>query len=531
MRYLMPVLFTLSVSTPMMGCSSDSGGDGPADLLPAGKKERSDLDAFINSIAPMYLPPEAPVKETTVDIATEALPKEDGGDRNYVCTYSDNSGTQHYQNLVAFDPQADVLWPGALVQGSSLSHGLLAPIGLPRAPGKVTVTNVNVTGESTDPERYSRTVESPSQASVQEAVADIFSSAQGIKYAAKVDYTAERVHSLGQAAYAAGFALDWMGADVQAKFNRTWSKEKTNFMVRFTQAYYTVSFESPSSPASLFAPTVTAEDARHFMGDGNPPTYLSSVVYGRMLLLRIESSASESVVEGALSVALKKFGGEVSADVDTSTKEVLDTSKLTLFAVGGSADDVLEIASGGFNELQAYFSKGANFTASSPGVPISYTARYLRDSQAATVAYATDYATVSCHPKANKIRLFVDSIRFNKNGDLVGKGENDYKVWLIYGQTSLEVAQANDIKASDGETFNIDTSQDFDLFQETGAKFEVKFWANDTGSGSNEDVTAARMHEFNLPSDTWSDATEGQTLQDVDGQLDVTLKYNLQIVD
>ena len=531
MRYLMPVLFTLSVSAPMMGCSSDPGADGPTVLSPAGERERSDLDALIESIAPMYLPPEAPVKEIATHKAAEALPKEDGGDRNYVCTYSDYSGTQHYQNLVAFDPQADVLWPGALVQGSSLSHGLLAPIGLPRAPGKVTVTNVSVTGESPDAERYSRTVESPSQASVQEAVADIFSSADDINVAAKVDYTYERVHSLSQAAYAAGFALDWMGADIQAKFNRTWSKEKTNFMVRFTQAYYTVSFESPSSPASLFAPAVTAEDARSFMGDGNPPTYLSSVVYGRMLLLRLESSDSESVVEGALSVALKKFGGEVSAEVDASTKEVLNTSKLTLFAVGGSADDVLRIASGGFEDLQEYFSKGANFTPSSPGVPISYTARYLRDSQAAKVAYATDYATVSCHPKANKIRLRVDSICFNNNGDGRGRGRNDYEVWLDYGQTSLRVANALNIRSSDGETFNIDATHDFDIFQETGAKFQVRFWANDADWGSDEYVTAARVHEFNLPSGTWSDATLGQTLQDDDGKLDVTLNYGVQIVD
>ncbi|HZH98170.1 MAG TPA: thiol-activated cytolysin family protein [Fimbriimonadaceae bacterium] len=523
-------LFQTNPPAPPVDGDQGSGSDDPTAGPEEQAADQGPLADLINGVDPLPVPPEKPISE--VDSYTKQEQRETGSGNlgNFVCTYKMYSGTTQFQDLVSFDPQSDVLWPGSLVQGKSLPHGLLSPIGLPRAPGKITISNINVSGGAPDEDKYSRIVEQPSHASVQEAITDILSSAGEVNFSAKADFTMDRVYSLNHAAYKAGLSLEWMKGDIKAKFDQSSWTESTSVMVKFTQAYYTVSFETPSSPVSVFAPSVTAEDAAPYVGEENPPGYISSIVYGRMLLLKVESSASESELTGALSAKLKNVIGEVNVDLSAEQKKVLNESKMTLFALGGSAADVINIVANGAEGLEQYLVNGANFSPQSPGTPISYTVRSLRDNQAVKVAYSTDYEIPDCKLKANKIRIFLDYIQFNKNGDWLGKGDNDFKVWVNNGSGDITIAEGF-VKSSDGEIFNQDKTKDILMPQEVGANFQVGFWANDTGSGANEYVTGTRVHSFDLQSTSWSDATTGLTLQDEDGYLKVTIGYNVEIIE
>ena len=53
---------------------------------------------------------------------------------------------------------------------------------------------------------------------------------------------------------------------------------------RFVQSYYTVSAEPPSSPTSYISNKANFDNFKDYAGPGNPPTYVSSVTYGRELL-------------------------------------------------------------------------------------------------------------------------------------------------------------------------------------------------------------------------------------------------------
>jgi thiol-activated cytolysin len=77
-----------------------------------------------------------PVK--TGDAQTLEVPGENG--TTMLCTQTPYSLTKVPEKFVALNPNADVLWPGSLVQGKSMAGGILDPIPVKRAPGTITLT-------------------------------------------------------------------------------------------------------------------------------------------------------------------------------------------------------------------------------------------------------------------------------------------------------------------------------------------------------------------------------------------------------
>ncbi len=85
-------------------------------------------------------------------------------------------------------------------------------------------------------------------------------------------------------------------------------------MVLFKQVFYTVSFDPPSHAGAVFHPSVTLDDVRSQMSRDAPPAYVSSVDYGRILMLRIETSTDTQHAE--IEGALKYLSAQVKASAD-----------------------------------------------------------------------------------------------------------------------------------------------------------------------------------------------------------------------
>lgn len=344
------------------------------------------------------------------------------------CVYKRYTGTALYETLVSFDPNADSIWPGAITQTKTLPQGLAAPIGLPRRPGTVTLSDAVINGGNSA-SKYSRTLSSPSLASTRDAIAGILAQ-DGVRLAAKSNYLAETAYSMNEASLKMGVAVSWMNGSVKASFSGSWLAKKTTMVVRFVQAYYTVSFAAPPSPEKVFGPNVTAADARPYMGPGNAPGYVSSVTYGRMLIMKVESDESERDLRAALDVAFSK--GSVS--VDAKSKDVLKSSTFSVFVLGGSPDDAARIqaadAEGRAGALARYIEQGANFDPKSPGVPISYTVRRLADNETIKVASTIDYQVPVCTPASVNVALDIQRLFIRKDGRAGGSTTGEYELWL-----------------------------------------------------------------------------------------------------
>jgi hypothetical protein len=414
-----------ALATVVVACGGEDPSP-PDSFSSATSAAEPDQSALRDLIRAASAPPSAAEQATKESGQDTKIENANGVSQE--CVYKRFTGTALYETLVSFDPNADSIWPGAITQTSTLPVGLAAPIGLARRPGTITVSDAVIEGAQADA-KYSRTVDAPSLASTREAVAGIFGQ-NPVRLAAKSNYLAETAYSANEASVKMGVAVSWMNGSVKASFAGSWLSKKTTMVVRFIQAYYTVSFAAPSSPEKVFGPLVTADDARPYMGPGNPPAFVSSVTYGRMLIMKVETDESERDLRAALDLAFSK----VNVSVDVAAKNVLKNSTFSVFVLGGSPDDAARIqasdAETRASALAAYIQNGANFDPKSPGVPISYTERRLVDNETIKVASTIDYQVPVCTPSPVNVALDVQKLFIRKDGKAGGSTTGNYEVWL-----------------------------------------------------------------------------------------------------
>ncbi len=310
--------------------------------------------------------------------------------------------------IAACAPNADTLWSGALVQGKSLPSGTLAPFDLPRAAGRIVLRSAPIPGEP--PWTSSRVVEDPNQGSVQDAIRDMVAGLAVQTTAASLSFTMKEFHSLEHAMLQAGMSASWLTGSMQAELSSSTYAERSNFVVTFVQSYYDVSFAPPTAGGiSLFAPGTSPADAAPYIGPGNPPGYVSTVTYGRMLLVLVSSSRRADELRAALSAALA--GGMLDGHLSVEQQAVIEESEIRVLAVGGGAPAAITtLGATKLDALAHYLQAGANFSTDSPGSPISYQVRYLRDNTPARLSYTTEYRIQTNTPKVDYLKPMTATI-------------------------------------------------------------------------------------------------------------------------
>jgi len=424
------VLLSVALALPLVACDGADLSALTADQAAEAEPDQAALRKLILEATASPLPPE----QDPVVASESAGPKGTAKD----CVFKRFTGNALYESLVSFDPNGDSIWPGAVVQGETLGQGLAAPIGLSRRPGTITVSDAVLTGERASA-GYSKNLQRPSLAATRDAIAEVIGK-EGVKFAARSSYLAETAYSMNEAALKVGLSASWITGSVKTHLSGDWLTRRTSMIVRFVQSYYTVSFAAPPAPEKIFGKDVTADDARPYVRPGNPPGYVSSVTYGRMLLMKIESDVSESDLRAALDVAFSP----VAASVAGAKTEVLRTSSVSVFVLGGSPDDAARLQSSDGETRQMalaeYIRRGANFDPTSPGVPIAYTVRRLADNQAVRVASTIDYQVPVCVPASSDLTLAFDQMRVKSDGKAGGSTAADYELWLE--SSALEGAAA-----------------------------------------------------------------------------------------
>ena len=370
-----------------------------------------------------------------------------------------------------------------------------------------------------------------------------------VRLAAKSNYLAETAYSANEASVKMGVAVSWMNGSVKASFAGSWLSKKTTMVVRFIQAYYTVSFAAPSSPEMVFGPNVTADDARPYMGPGNPPAYVSSVTYGRMLIMKVETDESERDLRAALDLAFSKVN--VSADV--AAKNVLKNSTFSVFVLGGSPDDAARIqasdAETRASALAAYVQNGANFDPKSPGVPISYTERRLADNETIKVSSTIDYQVPVCTPAPVNVALDMQKLFIRKDGKAGGSTTGNYEVWLesstssggaappTPGETDTskrEVLAKGTAAINDGAAITLGQKSFARVNSQQGATLTIGAKMHSDAKGKECEMTRTHAYRFNPKTNVgeWTN-TGANTLNCAakdssflgDNSLDVDLAY------
>ncbi len=405
-----------------------------------------------------------PLEDVVLDV--EVI-NEDGSitilqDVTYSCQTQPFTLAANPQQIAMYSPDREILYAGALIQGKSHRDGLGSLLGLPiaeRAP-----LRVSIPGLAND-DNF-RTVDTPNQATVDQAIGSMIgnATASGLATPSSISFKMETYFSEKQSALQMGISGNYLGFEVSASGSIDQQRSETTITAQFYQKMYEVVVEAPQSPGDFFTDDFTQAKLEQQISQGrigpdNLPVYVSNIVYGRMMMFSITSTASESEIRATMQAGYNGIGGSVDANLSAQQKTILQESKIKITSIGGDAEATLAMIRSG--DWSQYFTNTAPL---SSAAPMSYTFRNLGDGSIASVTESTEYNIRSCSAtqatpgtfnflNAQHLGLPIPAPVKVMMGDMNGNGMQD----LIYNHVSAGSNQTVIAFSNGNGTFTMGT--------------------------------------------------------------------------
>ena len=294
---------------------------------------------------------------------------------------------EHYKasenpdKFILTNPDVMQLWPGNLIQGRSLSAGYpeIIPI-TNRQPARISLALISGASNFI----LSRNVLDPSPRSVNQAITNIINGYNGgTAGLATLNYV--DVYNSRQMAFELGLGFDMGIIEIDSMLGINWGVSKSRVIVKLIQQYFTVVYDDPSGINGIFNEKFQMSDLTPYIGNDNPPCYISSVTYGRVYIIQYESDYSLDELTFAVRIAwdLGIFSGSTSFGYHYL--DILTNAKVTAFIMG---EDKASGISGDHPENFQNYSAMSNiligrsrFTSNNFGAPISYTVKYMKNAK------------------------------------------------------------------------------------------------------------------------------------------------------
>ncbi len=431
---------------------------------------------------------------------------ESGNTQSVTCVRTTYDLKQNFDDIAILRPLAGIIWPGALVKGNgSLMDGLPEPISLPRGPMTFTVDLPGI-GEA-----GVKSIASPSNSNVQAAIDSALewwnanAYQEGYVNPSSSSYRLATSYSSQQMALDVGLNVSWATSDVAAQFSYTSNEQKKVMMAAYKQAFYSIDMDTPESPSSVFDPSVSLDQVKAVMDGDAPPAYISSVVYGRIIMFRMETtlSVTSSELESSFRYAA---GYSVDLTLEARYKKILQNSTIEVVTLGGNAAVASEAVSArNAGDLEKII-KGDNavYSRSNPGVPIAYTVRYLKDHALARLGYTTEYTATVCQTTktADIFDVTIKSFKAIKDCDSIGEG--DFEIWVTISAGNKKFHKSS-ISAKSGQSITLNWDHSFTANLKEGNYFQVSFtckeWDKDVlgnrfGDSRMNKKSGSIRHEF-----------------------------------
>ncbi len=296
----------------------------------------------------------------------------------------------NFDEVAILRPTNGIIWPGALViADQSMKDGVPVPITLGRAP--ITLS-INLPGFG---ENGTIVVDNPQNSNVQSGIDNALqwwnnnAYQDGYVNPSYSSYQASNSYSSTQLSIDVGLNYEWAGGDFSSYLNCTNSSEKRSATMVYKQVFYTVTMDTPYTPASVFEENVTLDQVRNSISNNKPPAYVQSVSYGRIIMFKMVTNTTTSSID--LGAVLRYAGAEGTANSEYD--DILEQSTIEVITIGGNAEAAsYSVAAQSVGDLYPIISGGnAVYKRDNPGVPIAYKINYLKDNSLAEMGYTTDY--------------------------------------------------------------------------------------------------------------------------------------------
>lgn len=160
--------------------------------------------------------------------------------------------------------------------------------------------------------------------------------------------------------------------DIDISVDKGKIRRKTGLFAKIIQRNYTVDMDLPIDGNLLLNHDEINNIGRY------DPVYISSITYGRMALISMESFESYDKLRVALQVALQAKVINRELDFSLEQKKILKEAEINVVVYNGEGEGTVKTIKG-WDEFQKFIIQGGRFSKDLPGDAIFYTASYLSD--------------------------------------------------------------------------------------------------------------------------------------------------------
>lgn len=327
------------------------------------------------------------------DGTTSAMPVRDRqsvGNAVIITTKTQHTLKKNLSEVAILSPAAGVIFPGALVLADqNLMEGKPTPIALPRSPVTLSVDLPGLRNPSGTATATGSGVRKFLNGILEEW--NQLPASQGYVNAARSFLQVSQAFSSQQVSLELGFNAEWASGSASAQVGVASTTEKSVIVAYFKQVFYTITMDTPATPTSVFAKSLTLKQAQKAFNNEHPPAYVRSVDYGRILMVKMESTKVDTSFNLKAAFRQAAIGGSINA----SYQQIIQNSTFTVLAIGGGAETPAKMFNGSseasLKELQEYVARDATYRRDNPGLPIAYTVVFLKDNSFAQMGNSTDY--------------------------------------------------------------------------------------------------------------------------------------------
>jgi putative lipoprotein len=385
-----------------------------------------------------------PVEEENPIVETQGVL--DGIPGNWVKTTRHYKIKQTFDENFLFDPTSDVVYPGCVLKGGTIANGTYAMI-TSHKTGDVTFSISLSPANPREAHETSATVPNIRKSEYQE-VWNKWATMDWKESPVTTIQSVEKINSQEELVTKLGVAVTAPVANGSVNLGFNFNKKKNHILARLIQKHFTVSTDAPKK-GTIF------ESIDKEALDGYQPVYISSINYGRIIYLSIETDEKERNINEAIEFALNKIKGvdvNVSVDQAVNYRKMLAKSDVHITVLGGGKTIQQEILKGDIDSFQRFLAADIPMEQM---YPISFSLRYAVDNSQARVVTSNEFTVTQRDfvPVFKKVRMQLQVLGFS--GQHSGPLPNLDKDANIWGKVSVGV------NGQEHELVGIDKSNPF----------------------------------------------------------------------
>ncbi|MCP9611411.1 thiol-activated cytolysin family protein [Coprobacter tertius] len=432
-------------------------------------------------------------------------------------TTTRHNTTNNLEEYVTFTP-SDFFWPGALIQGKSLTDGI--PDGIPiYSKRKKGCIYLSLTENKEDMDNWYVDTQMSSvrtDLAIEELIEKHVSPSP-----ARTEFTIEPVTSPEEMTLKLGLNLKLWTPIIRQKFGN-WDKNKNYVAVKLDRIYFSIAYE-PAEPGykGVFTEKITTEDLKDDTAPGNPICYVSSVSYGESYIMLYESNVSRQSLELAVQAAFT--GNKVVGGIDRT--QTFNEAKCKMVQIGGDPDAGLETVFGNYEKLHNFVTEGAIVSSHNIGVPISYMLSHLLDNSTVRLSNTLEYnvTTPNFLPQKQKNDVMIDIFNAYMPAPQSKRKISNYSVITLKAVNISEIDSIGNINnfkylfPKPATLSTINTGADFSIYRtilfqkvdkQSRIRIKAQFYAKNKtyrpGTQEDEDeFTLMQEFEFDKTNNVW----------------------------